>query len=224
VTPAHAHAGADDAARRVDGLHNRVFLDPLLLGRYPDDVRSDLAASTDFGFVRDGDLATISAPIDFLGVNYYTSLVVGPGPYPGTSEVEFQNSGRGRTDMGWEVDPAGLRLLLNRLPREYGRIPLYIMENGSAYDDVVEGDGAVHDTQRLAYLASHLEACADALADGAPLAGYFAWSLMDNFEWALGYTKRFGLVHVDYETQQRRVKDSGWWFASFLERHGAPRP
>jgi beta-glucosidase len=223
VTPAHLGDGAADAARRIDGLQNRLFLDPLLRGRYPDDVLSDLAGTTDFGFVRDGDLATIAAPLDFLGVNYYTGHVVGPGAYPGSSTVEFQQAGLPQTAMGWEVYPAGLHGMLTRLSRDYDRIPLYVTENGSAYDDVVGDDGSVHDVDRLDYLRAHLGACADALAEGVPLAGYFAWSLLDNFEWGHGYTKRFGLVHVDYGTQERRIKDSGRWFASFVDGHGTLR-
>jgi beta-glucosidase len=219
VAPADESDGSSDAARRIDGLHNRMFLDPVLRGSYPDDVRADLAALSDFSFLRDGDLAVTSAPLDFLGVNYYTSHTVRAGPYPVSGQVEFTGAGRPTTAMGWEVHPEGLRALLGRVARDYGPIPLYVTENGSAYEDRVEPDGSVHDTERLAYLRDHLSACADAVADGVPLAGYFAWSLMDNFEWGFGYTKRFGIVHVDYDTQARTVKDSGAWYADFLHRH-----
>jgi beta-glucosidase len=210
--------GSVDAARRIDGLHNRMFLDPVLRGSYPDDVRADLASLSDFSFLRDGDLQVTSEPLDFLGVNYYTGHTVRAGPYPASGQVEFVSTDRPTTAMGWEVNPDGLRELLNRVTREYGPIPLYVTENGSAYEDVVEPDGSVHDRERLAYLREHLAACADTVADGVPLAGYFAWSLMDNFEWGFGYTKRFGLVHVDYATQVRTVKDSGAWYADFLHR------
>jgi len=219
VSPADETAGSADAARRIDGLHNRLFLDPVLRGTYPDDVRADLAGVTDFAFVRAGDLAVTSQRVDFLGVNYYTGHTVRPGAYPASGQVEFLDTGLPTTAMGWEVRPDGLRELLNRLTRDYGPIPMHITENGSAYEDVVEDDGSVHDPERLAYLTGHLAACADAVADGVPLAGYFAWSLMDNFEWGFGYTKRFGLVRVDYETQRRTVKDSGAWYADFLRRH-----
>jgi beta-glucosidase len=219
VAPADETEGSVDAARRIDGLHNRMFLDPVLRGSFPDDVRADLTSVTDFSFLRDGDLQVTSAPLDFLGVNYYTSHTVRAGSYPGTGQVEFAGAGRPTTAMGWEVHAQGLRDLLGALTRDYGPIPLYVTENGSAYDDVVEADGAVHDTDRLAYLSGHLSACADAVADGVPLAGYFAWSLMDNFEWGFGYTKRFGIVRVDYDTQVRTVKDSGAWYAGFLRRH-----
>ncbi len=214
--PADETTGAADAARRIDGLHNRWFLDPVLRGAYPGDVVADLADTTDLGFVVDGDAAAVAARIDFLGVNYYNGHVVAPGPYPGSSEVDFRGSGRPVTAMGWEVDPAGLRAVLGRVTADYGRLPLYVTENGAAYEDVVEPDGSVRDTDRLAFLTGHLAACADAIGDGVPLAGYFAWSLLDNFEWGHGYTKRFGLVHVDFETQRRRVKDSGHWYAAFI--------
>jgi beta-glucosidase len=223
VTAADDTPGAADAARRIDGLHNRLFLDPVLLGTYPADVRDDLAAVTDFAFLHDGDLAVTSQPLDFLGVNYYTGHTVRPGAYPGSGEVEFLGTGLPTTSMGWEVHPDGLREILNRVTRDYGPIPLHITENGSAYEDEVGVDGVVHDTQRLEFLRGHLAACAGAIADGVPLAGYFAWSLMDNFEWGFGYAKRFGLVHVDYATQRRTVKDSGAWYADFLRRHAGAR-
>jgi beta-glucosidase len=120
--------------------------------------------------------------------------------------------------MGWGVDASGLREVLTRVRRDYGDLPLYVTENGAAYRDEVGADGAVHDPERTAYLAAHLAVCADALADGVPLRGYFAWSLMDNFEWSHGYSKRFGIVHVDYATQRRRVKDSGRWYADLIAR------
>jgi beta-glucosidase len=122
--------------------------------------------------------------------------------------------------MGWGVDPTGLGEVLRRVQRDYGDVPLYVTENGAAYPDTVHADGEVHDPERTEYLAAHLATCADALADGVPLRGYFVWSLLDNFEWAHGYSKRFGIVHVDYATQRRRVKDSGRWYARVI----APRP
>jgi beta-glucosidase len=208
-----------DAARRIDGIQNRLFLDPLLRGRYPDDVVRDLAAVTDQAHVRDGDLATIAAPLDLLGVNYYTRHVVeaAVGAVPasvwvGSDHVRAVGTGLPRTAMGWDVDPGGLGALLRRLSREYPGIPLYITENGAAFDDVVAADGRVHDAERVAYLRAHLAACHEAIAAGVPLRGYFAWSLLDNFEWAYGYAKRFGLVHVDYATQRRTPKDSAHWY------------
>ena len=221
MTPADDHPAVLDAARRTDGLHNRLFLDPLLRGSYPDDVRADLAGVSDFSFEKDGDAATIAAPLDLLGVNYYQRQVVTTSAIPGAALVATRPTDTPLTAMGWGLDPGGLGDLLRRLHREYGDLPLYVTENGAAYDDEVSPDGAVHDPERTAYLAAHLDGCASAIADGVPLRGYFVWSLLDNFEWAHGYSKRFGVVHVDYATQQRRVKDSGRWYADFIRAHRA---
>ena len=218
VRPLTDEPGVLEAARRVDGMQNRLFLDPVLRGHYPDDVRADLDVVSDFGFERPDDAATIAAPIDLLGVNYYTPLVVSTSAHPGAALASFVPPAGPITDMGWGVDASGLGEVLRRVHRDYGDLPLYVTENGAAYPDVVDADGAVHDPDRIAYLAGHLGACADALADGVPLRGYFVWSLLDNFEWAHGYSKRFGIVHVDYATQQRRIKDSGRWFADLIAR------
>jgi beta-glucosidase len=233
VSASTSSPGDADAARRIDGLANRLFLDPILLGRYPADVQADLAQLSDFGHVRDGDLDVISAPLDLLGINYYSRHVVAapvpgeePQPYwrkptcwPGSEDVRFVTRGVPVTEMNWEIDAPGLVETLCRVHDQYPEIPLYVTENGAAFlDEVV--DGQVDDPRRLAYLDSHLRACAEAIRSGAPLKGYFAWSLMDNFEWAYGYTKRFGLVHVDYETQRRIVKSSGRWYADVIRRNG----
>jgi len=225
--------GDAEAARRIDGLANRLFLDPILLGRYPADVLADLAQVSDFGHVREGDLDIISAPLDLLGVNYYSRHVVAapvpgeePQPYwrkpsswPGSEDVRFVTRGVPVTEMNWEIDAPGLVETLRRVHDQYPQVPLYVTENGSAFlDEVV--DGQVDDPRRLAYFDSHLRACDEAIRSGTPLKGYFAWSLMDNFEWAYGYTKRFGMVHVDYETQRRIVKSSGRWYADVIRRNG----
>ena len=215
VAPAHDGHGTQDVVRRVDGLSNRWFLDPVLRGSYPQDVVDDVAHLTDLSFVHDGDLEVTSAPLDFLGVNYYTRHVVAPGALPGTGEVEFASRGLPTTALGWEVDPEGLSDILLRVTRDYGDIPLVITETGAAFDDELV-DGEVHDAGRVDFLRGHREAGAKAIAGGVPLRGYFAWSLMDNFEWAEGYAKRFGIVHVDFDTQVRTVKDSGRWYAAFL--------
>jgi beta-glucosidase len=226
--PVHAASEADaDAARRVDGLQNRIFLDPVLRGGYPADVMEDM---TPFGLpdlVVDGDLATIAAPIDMLGVNYYRAYLVETAPVPdqGPTEwvgasVRFLDSGNPRTDLGWEVQPAGLEELLVRLHEEYPRLPLYVTENGAAYPDVVGPDGTIGDHDRIAFLDGHLRAAHGALTRGVDLRGYFCWSLMDNLEWAEGYAKRFGLVHVDFETQRRTLKDSARWYAAVIKRNG----
>jgi len=229
VTPA-TDAPADlDAARRIDGLQNRLFLDPLLEGRYPQDVLDDLGPLVDDDLVRDGDLATIAAPLDLLGINYYTRHTVRAGdepapqsPFPGSETVVMVQGEKPVTDMGWDVDPAGLIEVLDRVHRQAGPLPLYITENGAAFPDEVTADGAVHDLERTAYLRSHLRACRSAIAAGVPLRGYFVWSLMDNFEWGHGYRKRFGIVHVDYATQRRTPKDSALYYATVLREGRLP--
>ncbi|MGH8794531.1 MAG: glycoside hydrolase family 1 protein, partial [Stackebrandtia sp.] len=232
--PASAAAADLDAARRIDGMQNRLFADAIFKGGYPSDVLEDLSAISDLKFIRDADAAVISAPTDMLCVNYYSRYTVtgrrggqasasaapvdAGSPWPANEHVGFVDSGLETTGMSWEIDPDGLRAQLVRLSRDYPGVPLVVTENGSAFDDEVEAD-AVHDVERRDYLASHLDACAAALAEGAPLRGYFTWSLMDNFEWAWGYTKRFGIVHVDFDTQRRIVKDSGRWYAEEITRN-----
>jgi beta-glucosidase len=224
--------GDRDAARRIDGVHNRIFLGPLLEGRYPSDVLADTAAlDWHEDVVEEGDLETISAPIDVLGVNYYHGAavsahphedLVGTGqvyperptgsPFVGSEHVTFPSRHLPITDMGWEVQPWGLRDLLLRLDKDYDLPPVFITENGAAYADRVI-DGRVEDPERIAYVDSHLRAVAEAMDAGVDVRGYFVWSLLDNFEWAFGYTKRFGVVYVDYETQQRIPKASAEWYA-----------
>lgn len=235
VSPATDAAADLDAARRIDGLQNRFFLDALLKGRYPADVLEDLERVTDMAFVKDGDQETIAAPIDVLLVNYYSRFTVSgvPGgaasaaaaptdtasPWVGSEHVSFVNGGRPVTAMGWEIDDSGLKEILVRVAADYPRLPLVVSENGAAFDDVLSG-GRVRDTDRIAYLEAHLRACRAAIDEGVPLEGYFAWSLMDNFEWAWGYGKRFGLLHVDYATQRRTPKDSALWYAETI-RHNS---
>jgi beta-glucosidase len=236
ISPADEQKAGDlDAARRIDGLANRIFLDPVLLGSYPADVVADLAGVSDFGFVRDGDLEQIAQPLDLLGINYYSRHVVAgedpdvpaepywraPTSWPGSETVRFlKRPGVPVTDMGWEVDAPGLTETLTRVARDYPAIPLYITENGAAYVDTVTPEGAVEDTERVAYFDAHFRACHDAITAGAPLHGYFAWSLLDNFEWAWGYTKRFGMIRVDYDTQERTVKASGHRFREVIKHNG----
>ncbi len=202
-------------ARLEDGLLARWYLDPLFGRGYPIDVWAHLGA--DAPRVHDGDLAAIAAPLDFLGLNYYSRKVVSAAGawQPGSDGLAV-------TDMGWEVFPRGLTELLLRLHRDYPLPPLYVMENGAAFRDAVV-DGTVHDGERVAYLAAHIAAAGDALAQGVPLVGYTVWSLLDNFEWASGLAKRFGIVHVDYATQRRTWKDSGRWYRDFVHRQRALR-
>ncbi|MFD8558553.1 GH1 family beta-glucosidase [Streptosporangium canum] len=238
ISPQTGSEADRDAARRIDGLQNRFFLDALLKGEYPADVLEDLAEMA--GFVQDGDMEVISAPLDMLLINYYSRFTVSgtPGgaasaaaaptnagsPWVGSEDVSFVEGGRPVTAMGWEIDDSGLHELLLRVAREYPRIPLVISENGAAFDDVVDADGVVHDRERLNYIDAHLRTCHAAIEAGVPLEGYFAWSLMDNFEWAWGYGKRFGLVRVDYETQLRVPKESALWYAGTIRRGGLSGP
>ena len=192
-----------DAVRRLDGQRNRWFLEPVLRGRYPDDVLDDLGPLAPP--VENGDLSTIGTPLDFLGINYYTRNVVRSDPDSGAPCV-VPGSGK-QTEMGWEVYPEGLLRLLVRLHDEYDLPPVLVTENGAAFRDVRRGD-AVHDPARAAYLERHIDAIEQAIGRGVPIRGYFVWSLLDNFEWAFGYTKRFGIVYVDFDTLERVPKTS----------------
>jgi beta-glucosidase len=217
-----------DAARRVDGISNRFFLDPILLGRYPADVLADLAPVTDLTHLHDGDEQAIAAPIDLLGVNYYTGLQVKEGTgntesgWVGSPNVESVPRGFPTTDMGWEIEPDGLRRLLLRLHRDYPTTPLYITENGIALRDSPDADGKVDDPDRIAYIDGHLRAAAQALAEGVDLRGYFLWTFTDNFEWSFGFSKRFGLFYLDYPTQRRIPKTSAAWFTQVAKTGELP--
>jgi beta-glucosidase len=217
--PETDRAADRDAARRADALGARIYLDPLLRGEYPEDLVADLAAIGIEIPVRDGDLDIIAEPIDVLGVNYYTDAVFSGYDEDGNTTdadglpIERRiPRGLPLTAMDWEIRPAGLTMLLTRLSADYPGIPLVITESGAAFDDVADENGYVADDDRTTYLAEHLGAVADAQAAGADVRGYFAWSLMDNFEWAQGYSKRFGLVRVDYDTQVRTPKQSAIWY------------
>jgi beta-glucosidase len=214
-----------DATRRADGLGIRIYLDPLVRGEYPADVIEDLAAQGVRLPVQDGDLEIISTPIDVLGVNYYSAH-----RYSGTDEqgrtVDDDGLpvsrtiplGEPVTAMGWEIVPGGITELLVRLSRDYPGLPLVITENGAAFDDEPDDGGFVADDNRTDYLAGHLRAVAEAMRRGADVRGYFAWSLMDNFEWSYGYDKRFGIVRVDYQTQERKPKQSALWYRDTIRR------
>ncbi|WP_435158748.1 GH1 family beta-glucosidase [Amycolatopsis sacchari] len=216
------------AARRMDGCQNRWFLDPVLTGRYPEDMVSW------YGFedvVADGDLESISAPLDFLGVNYYTRTHVVAGERaglrhplrPALDAHQVHPEGLPRTQMGWTIEPDGLRELLVRLRDDYPRLPpVLITENGAAFDDYADPEGGIDDEERVEFLAGHLSALRDAIDEGVDVAGYFCWSLMDNFEWAEGYARRFGLYYVDYPTQRRTAKASARWYADVVRRNALP--
>ncbi|WP_027482519.1 GH1 family beta-glucosidase [Deinococcus pimensis] len=200
------------AARLSDGAFNRWFLDPVLRGEYPADMWE--AYGADVPDVHEGDLAVTSGKIDFLGVNYYSRSVDSARGQVRPTESSY-------TQMGWEVYPQGLTDLLVRLENDYTLPPVFVTENGAAYPDELGADG-VHDPERVRYFEGHLAAVAEAARQGVPVKGYFAWSLMDNFEWAHGYSKRFGLVYVDYGNQRRVLKDSALWYRALVT--GTPTP
>jgi beta-glucosidase len=224
--PATDSPADHDAARRADGMGTRIYLDPLRYGRYPDDMVADLAARGSAFPVRDGDLEIISTPFDVLGVNYYFGQDFAGTDADGNTHdalgepvVRAILPGTERTAMNWPITPERFTRLLVRLHRDYPGLPLVVTENGAAFDDEADGSGWVQDDDRTEYLATHIAAVADAIAQGADVRGYFAWSLMDNFEWAEGYAKRFGIVHVDYDTQERTPKQSALWFRDTISRH-----
>lgn len=209
-----------DAARRVDGIANRIWLEPLLRAAYPGDVLSDLAPLGFDAHVRDGDLDVIARPIDAVGLNYYRRHHVRHQPdgarerplWLGSYDVGLVEPDGPHTDGGWAVEPEGLREVLVAIAA-LDPPPLYVDENGAAYDDAPGPDGRVDDQRRIAFLRDHLAAAHAALGDGVDLRGYFAWTLLDNFEWAEGYAHRFGLVHVDHATLVRTPKASAAWYA-----------
>ncbi len=208
--PASASAEDREKARLEDGRMLRWYMDPLLNGNYPSDVLEFLGA--DAPRIEPGDMRSIATPMDFLGINYYSRSVVSA-----TEPWDVHGGGFQVTDMGWEIYPEGLIELLLRLKRDYAVPPLYVTENGGAFRDEVV-NGRVHDALRTDYIARHIAAVGEAIRLGVPMAGYMVWSLLDNFEWASGYEKRFGIVHVDYATQRRTHKDSALWYRDFL-RH-----
>ncbi|MDL2355088.1 MAG: GH1 family beta-glucosidase [Pseudomonadota bacterium] len=204
------------ALARHDGLRYRWFLDPLFGRGYPQATIDQVGQAAPQ--VEEGDMQAIAVATDFLGVNYYFPETVrnAPGHGPLDASVDAPAAGVETTALGWPVAPGGLSELLQRIEDDYHPGPIYITENGSCYDDVVEDNGEVEDSARRHYLQRHLAALKDAIDNGVPVKGYFAWSLVDNFEWAEGYRRRFGLVHVDYATQRRTVKASGKWYGKFL--------
>jgi beta-glucosidase len=223
VHPASDAEADVDAARRIDGLQNRLWLEALLAGRYPDDVVADLAPVTDLSHVHDGDLAEIAAPIDLLGVNYYYSWAVAgdgeprrPSEWVGSEHVRFVPQPLPVTAMDWAIDPDGLRDTLRRVAAMAPDLALAVTENGAAYPR------ADDDTDRVAYLDAHLRALHAAIGDGVDVRGYMVWSLLDNFEWGWGYGQRFGIVDVDYLTQRRTPRRSARWYADVVRANALP--
>ncbi|WP_336206069.1 GH1 family beta-glucosidase [Nonomuraea sp. LPB2021202275-12-8] len=218
-TPVRPASDSDEdvaAAEAYDILHNRLFNDPVLLATYPDlSPYGDLTLD----FVRDGDLATIAAPLDGLGVNYYNpTRIAAPTEAGGLPFTDAGITGHPTTAFGWPVVPDGLRELLTGLRDRYGQAlpPVYVTENGCSQTDVPGPDGTIDDQARIAFLDEHIQAVMRAQREGVDVRGYFVWSLLDNFEWAEGYHQRFGLVHVDFETLRRTPKASYAWLKSFL--------
>ncbi|WP_329084329.1 MULTISPECIES: GH1 family beta-glucosidase [unclassified Streptosporangium] len=216
-----------EAVSRIDTLLVRQFIEPALRGEYPAEFLDIVGRNGGVDHIQAGDLATINQPIELVGINYYNPCVVEASPgeaadaaWPGSEDIRFcPADGVPATAMGWPIVPNGLSRLLVRLSDDYPEVGLIITENGAAFDDVVE-DGHVHDTRRTEYLDGHLRAVHAAIADGADVRGYLVWSLLDNFEWAEGYRRRFGIVHVDFATQRRLLKDSALWYRDVIARNG----
>ena len=224
-----------EASQKIDALANRMFMDPFVVGEYPADLIAFTSGLTDWSFVHDGDLEAINGTLDLVGVNYYSSHVVrfndAPtkasgddghkttihGCWPGAEDVEFMPLIGKRTTMNWNVDPSGFHAHLLRMHREMG-LPIIVTENGASWPDEVSADGRIRDVDRYTYLHDHMDALLKARAEGADIRGYMAWSLMDNFEWSHGYSKLFGLLRVDYATQDRTWKDSAYWYRETIAR------
>jgi beta-glucosidase len=220
--PHHAateHRGDAAATRIVDGAMNRLFLEALFRGRYPDDVLGHFALRGMSPAARPGDMAIVSRPIDFLGVNTYTRLVHQRAPRDLLSGARQVPPTGPTTAMGWEIYPEGLIEAL-RKAASYTSLPLYITENGAAFDDALTPADEVEDEARIDYLRAYIAAARRAIDEGIDLRGYYVWSLLDNFEWAQGYSKRFGLIYTDYATQRRIWKRSAHWYREVIARNG----
>jgi beta-glucosidase len=221
LAPVRAASSSDAdarAAHRQDGHVNRWFLEPLLRGAYPDDLVALFEQRVGPFEVRPGDPDTIATPIDFLGINYYHPDWVRAAPAREPLGLEHVPPPPPTSPLGWQIDPQGLRDLLARLVRDYGRRPIWITENGIPDEPETPAGQGLEDHARIDYLSTHLEALSAAIADGADVRRYFVWSLLDSFEWELGYGARFGLVHVDFETQRRALKRSARWYRGFIAR------
>ncbi|AFK85369.1 MULTISPECIES: GH1 family beta-glucosidase [Thermoanaerobacterium] len=221
LTPAYPASERDVdrlAAQYADGFSNRWFLDPIFKGNYPEDMielyKEEIGK---FDFIKSEDLGIISQPIDFLGINFYSRSIVKYSEKSMLKWIGVEGPGA-KTDMGWEIRPESLYDLLKRLDKEYTRIPIYITENGAAFKDIITEDGKVHDQERIEYIKEHLKYANKFIKEGGNLKGYFLWSFLDNFEWAFGYSKRFGIVYVDYKTQKRILKDSALWYKEVINR------
>ena len=223
LSPVHAASETEEdrhAARLADAYQNRLFLDPLFFGTYPDELDEVFGDAWPEAFR--AEAAGLRAPVDFIGVNYYSRVIAAsnPGIFPSFREEDAPTEARERTQMGWEIYPEGLYEVLQWAARRYGGPRLYVTESGAAFPDPSPADGRVADLERKAFLREHFLQAHRAIREGVDLCGYFVWSLLDNFEWALGYSRRFGIVHVDYATQARTIKDSGLWYAEVIGKNG----
>jgi beta-glucosidase len=231
ATPATDRPADELAQRHFDGFRNRWFFDPIFGKGYPADMKAAYRSqghysSSELPFVKPGDMAEIAVPIDFLGLNYYTSLAIRAGgeQTEDTGVAGGAPAPEGYTEMGWPITPAALTTFLDRINDEYAPPAIVISENGASYSDGPDAGGVVADDRRIRYLKRHLEAVADAIAAGVPVTGYLAWSLLDNLEWTSGYTQRFGLVWVDHDTQERIPKNSFYWYRDFIRSHKSQDP
>ncbi|WP_335869531.1 GH1 family beta-glucosidase [Bacillus sp. 2205SS5-2] len=205
------------AANNFDGYLNRWFLDPIFKGHYPMDMMNLYSKYVhSYDFIHAGDLDVISTPIDFFGINYYNRALI---EYSAAEDFLFTSaySDYEKSGMGWDIAPTEFKELIHRLRKEYTSLPIYITENGAAYDDVLEEDGRVHDAKRVDYIEKHLSAVAQLNEERMNIAGYYLWSMLDNFEWAFGYEKRFGITYVDFKTQERYLKDSAIRYAEIIK-------
>ena len=223
--PASGSTYDEDACRFYDGQFNRLYLNPLYKNEYPDDVfeylkTKSLISESDLNFIKQSDLNIISTKTDFLGVNYYSRAVIRNEEIDEKKNLPRTVDMGPKTDFGWEIYPPGICDLLMRLKNEYKVQNIYITENGCSYGDAPSLEGKIEDNRRIEYHQSHLTELKRAMDDGAPCNGYFAWSLMDNFEWAQGFSQRFGLIWVDFETLERIPKDSYYWYKEYISANG----
>ena len=221
ITPTYPAADTEadqQAARRYDGIANRLFLDPLFRGEYPADMLELFGPI--FPEIQPGDLQTISAPLDFVGLNYYMRAVMRNDPDTPLLQAAQVYPPESEYSQMWEIYPPGMYDMLRRIQADYHPQEVYITENGVCVTDGVDFDGRVRDERRIRYLRTHLEQVQRAIQAGVPLKGYFHWTLMDNFEWSFGYRMRFGLVYVDYASQKRIIKESGRWYANVIRNNG----
>ncbi len=220
IVPASDETRDLAAASRLDAVSNRVFMDPVYLGRYDKTVHEALDPLGLSEAIHDGDLATIAAPVDFVGVNHYQRVIAAHDESRAFA-IRESPAEPATTSFGWSVTPDALRAVLARVQREWTALPIYVTESGASYNDYVDPNGDVADTERVAYLDGYFTAAAQAISDGIDLRGYFVWSFLDNFEWAEGYSKRFGIVYVDYRTQTRIPKLSALWYRDLIASHAS---